>query len=170
MEKRNNFERIDKINYYLDIAEAVVQRGTCLRNNYGCIIVKNDEIISTGYTGSPRGRKNCCDLGTCRRMRYNTESGGGYDKCRSVHAEQNAMISARRSDMIGSTLYLVGINARNGAYVTNKEKNKYTQPCSECKRMIINAGIETVVMRDTKEEYRVVQVEEWIKNDDTLDF
>ena len=154
--------RVDKINYYLDIAESVSERGTCLRNNYGSIIVKNDEIISTGYTGAPRGRKNCIDLGYCTRQKYEMPSGKGYERCRSVHSEQNAIISAARKDMIGATLYLVGINQRNGEYVKDNE------PCSFCKRMIINAGIEKVVMRDTKKEYRVEEVKNWIKNDDTL--
>ena len=155
-------ERVDKVNYYLDIAESVAERGTCLRNNYGSIIVKNDEIISTGYTGAPRGRKNCIDLGYCTRQKYEMPSGKGYERCRSVHSEQNAIISAARKDMIGATLYLVGINQRNGEYVKDNE------PCSFCKRMIINAGIEKVVMRDTKKEYRVEEVENWIKNDDTI--
>lgn len=155
-------ERVDKINYYLDIAESVAERGTCLRNNYGSIIVKNDEIISTGYTGAPRGRKNCIDLGYCTRQKYEMPSGKGYERCRSVHSEQNAIISAARKDMIGSTLYLVGINKRNGEYVKDNE------PCSFCKRMIINAGIEKVVMRDTKKEYRVQEVDNWIKQDDTI--
>lgn len=156
-------DRIDKINYYLDIAETVSKRGTCLRNNYGSVIVKNDEIISTGYTGAPRGRKNCIDLGYCKRKLNNTPSGAGYELCRSVHSEQNAIISSKRNDMIGSTLYLVGINKRNGEYI------KDNHPCTLCKRMIINAGIESVVMRDDKENYRIEQVEEWIKNDDTLE-
>ena len=154
-------ERVDKINYYLDIAESVAGRGTCLRNNYGSIIVKNDEIISTGYSGAPRGRENCIDLGYCTRQKYEMPSGKGYEKCRSVHSEQNAIISAARKDMIGATLYLVGINKRNGKYVTDNE------PCSFCKRMIINAGIDKVVMRDTKDEYRVEEVENWIRQDDT---
>ncbi len=154
--------RVDKTNYYLDIAETVAQRGTCLRNNYGSIIVKNDEIISTGYTGAPRRRKNCLDLGYCIRQLNEMPSGKGFEKCRSVHSEQNAIISAARKDMLGATLYLVGINKRNGEYVTDNE------PCSFCKRMLINAGIKTVVMRDTKKEYRVEEVENWIKNDDTL--
>ena len=154
--------RVDKINYYLDIAESVAERGTCLRNNYGSIIVKNDEIISTGYTGAPRGRENCIDLGYCTRQKCEMPSGKGYERCRSVHSEQNAIISAARKDMIGATLYLVGINQRNGEYVKDNE------PCSFCKRMIINAGIEKVVMRDTKKEYRVEEVENWIKNDDTI--
>lgn len=155
-------ERVDKVNYYLDIAESVAERGTCLRNNYGSIIVKNDEIISTGYTGAPRGRENCIDLGYCTRQKYEMPSGKGYERCRSVHSEQNAIISAARKDMIGATLYLVGINQRNREYVKDNE------PCSFCKRMIINAGIEEVVMRDTKEEYRVQEVENWIQNDDTI--
>ena len=154
--------RVDKINYYLDIAESVAERGTCLRNNYGSIIVKNDEIISTGYTGAPRGRQNCLDLGYCTKS--DMPSGKGYDKCRSVHSEQNAMISAARKDMIGATLYLVGINKRTNEYVTDNE------PCTFCKRMLINAGIKEVVMRDTKTEYRVEQVDNWINEDDSLNY
>ncbi len=155
-------ERVDKVNYYLDIAEIIAERGTCLRNNYGSVIVKNDEIISTGYTGAPRGRKNCLDLGYCRRMIKDTPSGAGYELCRSVHSEQNAIISANRRDMIGACLYLVGVDKRSGNYREN------TKPCTLCKRMIINAGIEKVVMRDNKTEYRVEYIEDWIENDDTL--
>ena len=155
-------ERVDKINYYLDIAETVTKRGTCLRNNYGSVIVKNDEIISTGYTGAPRGRANCLDLGYCRRKENNTPSGAGFELCRSVHSEQNAIISASRKDMIGSTLYLVGINKRNGEYISDNK------PCTLCKRMIINSGIEKIVMRDSKEKYRIENVNDWIDNDDTL--
>ena len=140
--------RVDKINYYLDIAEMVAERGTCLRNNYGSVIVKNDEIISTGYSGAPRGRKNCLDLGFCRRQQNNTPSGAGFELCRSVHSEQNAIISAKRNDMIDSILYLVGINKRNNQYVTDN------YPCTLCKRMIINAGIKKVI--------------NWINSDDTL--
>lgn len=155
-------DRVDKINYYLDIAERIAERGTCLRNNYGSVIVKNDEIISTGYTGAPRGRKNCLDLGYCTRKQKTDLSGAGFEHCRSVHSEQNAIISATRRDMIASCLYLVGINKRNGEYV----KDNY--PCTLCKRMIINSGIEKVVMRDTKTDYRVECIKDWIENDDTL--
>ena len=155
-------ERVDKTNYYLDIAEVISERGTCLRNNYGSVIVKNDEIISTGYTGAPRGRKNCLDLGYCTRKLNTDLSGAGYEFCRSVHSEQNAIISANRRDMIGSILYLVGINKRNGEYVEDN------YPCTLCKRMIINAGIDKVIMRDNKNSYRVESVQNWIENDDTL--
>lgn len=155
-------ERRDKHNYYLDIAETVLERGTCLRRNYGTIIVKNDEIISTGYTGSPRGRKNCIDLKFCIREEKNVPRGTQYELCRSVHSEANAIISAPRKDMIGATLYLVGRNAKNGELVENANS------CSMCKRLIINAGIEQVVVRDTKDKYRIIKVEEWIENDDSL--
>lgn len=155
-------DRVDKINYYLDIAEAVSKRGTCLRNNYGSVIVKNDEIIATGYTGAPRGRKNCTDLGYCVRKMNIELSGTGYEICRSVHSEQNAIISASRKDMIDSDLYLVGINKRNGKYVIDN------YPCTLCKRMIINSGIKRVIMRDTKTQYRIEEIKNWVENDDTI--
>lgn len=155
-------ERRDKNNYYLDIAETVLERGTCLRRNYGSIIVKNDEIISTGFTGAPRGRKNCCDIGFCRREQLNIPRGIQYELCRSVHSEANAIISASRKDMIGATLYLVGRDAKSGEIVENASS------CTMCKRMIINAGIEKVIIRDTKSEYRTIYVSEWVENDDSL--
>jgi dCMP deaminase len=155
-------QRRDKINYYLDIATAVLERGTCLRRSYGAIIVKNDEIISTGYTGAPRGRKNCIDLGYCRRVALNIPRGQRYELCRSVHAEQNAIISASRRDMIGSTLYLVGRDMETGEFVRDASS------CSMCKRAVINAGIEKVIIRNTSDEYSIVDVNDWIENDDSL--
>lgn len=154
--------RIDKTNYYLDLAETVSERCTCLRRHYGAVIVKNDEIISSGYVGSPRGRKNCSDLGYCVRESLNIPRGERYELCRSVHAEANAIISAARKDMLGGDLYLVGREARTGEYVEN------ANCCSMCKRMIINAGIKRVIIRDDKTEYRVIDVDEWIENDETL--
>ena len=155
-------ERRDKYNYYLDIAETVLGRGTCLRRNYGAIIVKNDEIISTGYTGSPRGRKNCSDLGFCRREQLNVPRGERYELCRSVHSEANCIISAQRKDMIDSTMYLVGKDAKTKELVENATS------CAMCKRLIINAGIKQIVVRDTKELYRIIDVDDWINNDDSL--
>ncbi len=156
--------RRDKNNYYLDIAETVAERGTCLRRNYGAIIVKNDEIISTGYVGAPRGRKNCIDLGKCVRTENNIPRGERYEICRSVHAEANAIISAQRRDMIDASLYLVGIEKSTGEYVENGNC------CAMCKRMVINSGIKNVIIRDTKENYRIVDVYEWIENDESLEF
>ena len=156
--------RRDKLNYYLDIAETVLARGTCLRRNFGAIIVKNDQIISTGYVGAPRGRKNCCDLGYCNREKLQILRGERYELCRSVHAEANAIISASRMDMIGSTLYLVGKEVSTGEYV------KGANPCAMCKRMIINAGIDTVVIRDDKENFRVYSVrDQYVLQDESLD-
>ncbi len=155
-------QRRDKNNYYLDIAQTVLERGTCLRRNYGSIIVKNDEIISTGYTGAPRGRANCLDLGVCRRAQLGVPRGERYEMCRSVHSEANAIISAERKDMIGATLFLVGVDASTGELV------KDACSCAMCKRLIINSGIEKVVIRNTPEKYTEISVSEWIENDDSL--
>lgn len=154
--------RVDKENYYLDIAEAVLKRSTCLRRCYGAIIVRNDEIISTGYNGAPRGRKNCIDLGYCTRDAMKIPAGQRYELCRSVHAEANAIISASRAEMLGGTLYLAGRDAKTGALLSNATS------CSMCRRQIINAGIRRVVIRNTPAEYTVVNTEEWITEDDSL--
>lgn len=156
-------DRIDKINYYLDIAETVTKRSTCIRRNFGAIIVKNDEIISTGYNGTPRGRKNCCDLKSCLREELQVPRGERYELCRSVHAEQNAIISASRKDMLNGTLYLVGINYNDNTYVQN------ANPCALCKKMIINAGLTQVIVRDTKESFRIINIQDFIDNDESLE-
>lgn len=156
-------KRRDKINYYLDLAEVVSQRGTCLRRHYGAVVVKNDEVISTGYTGAPRGRKNCSDIGACIREKLNIPRGERYELCRSVHAEVNAIISASREELIGGTIYLVGKEVSTGEYIKNSNS------CSMCKRIIINAGIKQVIIRDTKDEYRVINVSQWIDNDESLE-
>lgn len=155
--------RTDKVNYYLDIAEVSLERGTCIRRNFGAIIVLNDEIIATGYTGAPRGRKNCCELKSCIREKLNVPRGERYELCRSVHAEQNAIISAERNKMIGATLYLCGKNFNDESYVEN------SNPCSMCKKMIINAGIKDIYIRDSKEKYRHILVSDYIENDETLE-
>lgn len=155
-------QRRDKVNYYLDLADVVSKRGTCLRRHYGAVIVNNDEVISTGYVGAPRGRKNCSDLGYCIRQELNIPRGERYELCRSVHAEANAIISASRDKMLGSTLYLSGREVSTGKYIKNSNS------CSMCKRMIINAGIKEVVIRDSEDEYRVINVDDWIKDDESL--
>lgn len=156
-------ERRDKVNYYLDVAETVSERGTCIRRNYGAIIVKNDEILSTGYVGAPRGRKNCCDLGYCVRQKLEIPRGERYELCRSVHAEQNAIISSERTKMVDSTMYIVGKNYDDGKYIEN------SNPCSLCKRMIINAGIKDIYIRDSKNKYRHILVNEYVINDESLE-
>ena len=154
-------ERVSKENYYLDIAETVIERATCLRRCYGAIIVKNDEIISTGYNGAPRGRKNCVDLGRCAREAMNVPHGERYELCRSVHAEANAIISAARRDMVGGTLYLAGKEA-GGSVIHDP------QSCAMCRRMIINAGLAQVVTRVSPTEFRTVDVQDWVAEDDSL--
>lgn len=133
--------RKSKDEYYLNIAKAVLERSTCLRRKYGAVIVKDDEIISTGYNGSPRGKTNCCDTGYCFRQHENIPHGERYESCRSVHAEMNAITSASRRDMIGSALYLAGIEA-DGSQITD------IAPCSICQMLILNAGIQSVVTRN----------------------
>ena len=154
--------RTNKQNYYLNIADSVLERSTCLRRKYGAIIVRNDEIISTGYNGAPRGRRNCTDLGMCTRENLRIPSGERYELCRSVHAEANAIISASRRDMIGATLYLVGRDALTDQLLPDANS------CSMCKRQIINAGIDRVVIRITDTEYRTIPVSDWIENDDSI--
>lgn len=157
-------ERRDKINYYLDLAEVVAQRSTCMRRRYGAVIVNHDEVISTGYVGAPRGRRNCTDLGECIREKMKIPRGERYELCRSVHAETNAIISASRDKMIGGSLYLAGVEVITGEYVKNSSS------CSMCKRQVINAGIETVYIRDTKNDYRIIDVEkDWIEKDESME-
>ena len=155
-------ERRDKENYYLDIAQAVAGRGTCLRRNFGAIIVKNDQIMSTGYSGAPRGRRNCSDLGYCLREQLQVPRGERYELCRSVHAEANAIIYASRSEMIGGTLYLVGIDAKTRELVPD------ANACSMCKRLIINAGLSRVLIRKSTSEFTAIYVQDWIENDASL--
>ena len=155
-------DRVSKENYYLDIAETVIERATCLRRCYGAIIVKNDEIISTGYNGAPRGRKNCVDLGRCTRELMNVPHGERYELCRSVHAEANAIISAARRDMVGGTLYLAGKDVPSGAVLYDAAS------CAMCRRMIINAGLAKVVTRTGPDSFHVVDVRDWVEQDDSL--
>lgn len=154
--------RVSKRNYYLDIAQTVAERSTCLRKKYGAIIVKNDVIISTGYNGAPRGRINCSDLGNCLREKLNIPRGERYELCRSVHSEANAIIAASREQMLGSTLYMACIDSKSGLLVPG------TNSCMMCKRQVINAGIDEVVIRDDPENFRVIKVASWIDDDDSL--
>jgi len=152
--------RRDKINYYLDIAETVLERSTCIRRNFGAIVVKNDEIISTGYNGAPRGRINCSDSGSCARDEMNIPKGQRYELCRSVHAEQNAIISASRADLMESDIYLACHDAKTGEIDGNIE------PCLMCKRFIINAGIKRVIVRNTRDTYTIINVSDWLEKDE----
>lgn len=155
-------ERVSKHNYYLDIAETVSERSTCLRRRFGAIIVKNDIIISTGYNGAPRGRKNCTEISGCTRDNLGIPRGERYEMCRSVHAEANAIIAASRENMLQATLYMCCTDPSDGSIIGN------VCSCMMCKRLIINAGITTVIIRENKEAFKIYDVCDWIKNDDSL--
>lgn len=155
--------RRDKVNYYLDLAEVVSKRSTCLRRRYGAVVVKNDEVVSTGYVGAPRGRKNCSDLGECVRQTMGVPRGERYELCRSLHAEANAIISAPRERMLGGVMYLVGQEVDTGAYIER------ACCCSMCKRLVINAGISEVIVRDSPEEFRRFDVSDWVTDDESLE-
>ena len=155
-------ERVSKENYYLDIARTVAERGTCIRRKFGAIIVKDDVIVSTGYNGAPRGRQNCTDMNMCMRDKLGIPRGERYEMCRSVHAEANAIIAAPREQMLGSTLYMCCTDPRDGSIVPD------TNSCMMCKKLAINAGIERLVVRDDAENFRVINVSDWIEDDDSL--
>lgn len=154
--------RIDKENYYLDIAQTVSERSTCNKTHMGALIVRNDEIVSTGYNGAPRGRCNCIDLGYCVRDKLSIPAGERYELCRSVHAEANAIISAARSECIGGTIYLTGIDAETGEPIEN------LRPCPMCRRLIINAGLSKIIIRNGKDKYDIFNAQEWVFNDDSV--
>lgn len=135
MLKRPNWDE-----YWLDVAYDIAKRGTCLRRVYGAVIVKDNVIISTGYCGAPRGQQNCTDIGVCERQRLNVPSGERYELCRSVHAEQNAIINANPDRLLGATIYVAGIDV-------NTEQLAEAHPCMMCARMIINAQIAEVIYR-----------------------
>lgn len=155
-------DRVTKENYYLDIAQTVAERSTCMRKKYGAIIVKNDVIISTGYNGAPRGRQNCNDLHFCMREKLMIPRGERYELCRSVHAEANAIIAAPRDQMLEAILYMVCISPEDHTVVAG------TSSCMMCKRLVINAGIKSVVVRDSKNDFRIIDVRNWIDDDDSL--
>jgi len=155
-------ERISWENYYLDIAQTVASRSTCLRKKYGAIIVKNNVIIATGYCGSPRGRENCCDRGTCIREEMNIPRGERYELCRSVHAEANAIIAASREQMLDAVMYEACVSPVTGEIIAPIDS------CQMCKRLIINAGIKQFITRVTKTEYNTVCVSDWVTDDDSL--
>lgn len=168
--------RLSKTEYYLRIALAVSKRSTCLKRHYGAVIVNDDEIIATGYNGNPRGLKNCCELLYCSRM-DKPHNSGDYSDCHSVHAEQNAMLSASRREMIGATLYLAAEEIEQSEYCgsaiyggTTKEIHRDIEPCPICKRMILNSGIKEVVVRDGfdvngKPQYNILDITQLSKGE-----
>ncbi|MFC1606349.1 cytidine/deoxycytidylate deaminase family protein [Candidatus Latescibacterota bacterium] len=153
-------KRPGKDHYYLNIAREVARRSTCLRRFFGAVIVKNDQIISTGYAGAARGAENCTDIGVCPRQEAGIPRGERYELCRSVHAEMNAIIHATRADMINSVLYLVGVDAQSGEIADG------AKPCKICSRLIINSGIITVKVLEGNGEVSVYDVGDFINNEE----
>jgi dCMP deaminase len=154
--------RPSKTDYYLNIAKEVASRGTCNRRTFGAIIVKNDQIISTGYVGAPRGSPNCIDLGVCPREKLNIPAGERYELCRSVHSEANAIVNAARAgvSVLGGVMYLFGQDIKTKEIVGSK-------PCKMCRRLIINAGIEKVVMKE-KNGFVEHNVNDWLNEETTF--
>lgn len=151
--------RPSKDEYYLSIAREVCRRGTCLRRQYGAVIVNDDQIVSTGYAGAPRGAANCVDLGQCLREELAVPPGQRYELCRSVHAEMNAVIHASRAQTMGAVMYLFGIEVATGLPTTNPE------PCLLCRRVIINAGIVEVVVWPRDKAITRLKVADWIEEE-----
>ena len=154
--------RPGKEQYYLNIASQVSQRGTCLRRRYGAVIVKDDQIVATGYAGAPRGVINCVDLGHCERQRQNIPSGQRYELCRSVHAEMNAVIHASRQQTLGAVLYLYGTAVDSGLPIIDPEC------CNLCRRVIINAGIESVISQGSENSINKILVRDWVDRENLL--
>jgi len=157
-----SLNRPSKVEYYLGIAREVARRGTCLRRNFGAVIVNNDQIVSTGYTGAPRGMKNCVDLNYCLREKKRIPRGQRYELCKSVHAETNAIIHASRQQMNGGILFLAGLSAKDGTIVAEAE------PCKMCKKAIINAGIEKVYILGINNTFKKVSVSDWIEREENI--
>ena len=159
----SNEDRVTKVDTYLNAAEVFAYRSTCLKRKYGAVIVKDDAVISTGYNGAPRGKKNCCDIGYCPRKEKNLHQGQGYDICRAVHAEANALLNCSREQTLGADLYLTGINPEDSSI-------HEARPCPLCARMIIQAGIKNVYLRIGKGvgEYKVVPADKllWVVGED----
>ncbi|MCX6580102.1 MAG: dCMP deaminase family protein [Candidatus Aminicenantes bacterium] len=158
--------RPEKDQYYLDIARVVATRSTCLKVLIGAIIVNEDQIIATGYVGAPRKTKSSLEHGFCLRKKLNIPSGQQYELCRSVHAEQNAVINAARAgvSLLGGNMYIYGETKDSGKVI-----NAF--PCFICKKMIINAGLNRIIVsiKDTQQGYMIFTVDEWIKQWQEID-
>lgn len=141
------------------LAEEVSARSTCRRKRFGAVIVRDDQIISTGYNGAPRGTPNCIELGVCPRDAAGIPAGQRYELCRSVHAEANAIIHAARREMLGGELYLACVDAKTGDLVSG------ARPCKMCTRFIINAGLVRVVVREGEGRFTRYDVSGWVMED-----
>jgi len=149
--------RVSKEKYYLDLAKTLGQRSTCFRNKLGAIIVRDEQIVATGYIGAPRKTKDCIERNNCLRRELNIPHGQRYEICRSVHAEQNAIINAARAgvSILGGDMYLSGATAEG--------KKLDTFPCFICKKMIINAGLKRFICITKDDKIKIFLIEDWVK-------
>lgn len=152
-------QRTSKDLYYLGIAKEVSRRSTCFRRSIGAIIVRDDQIISTGYVGAPRKTKDSLEHGFCLRDKLGIPHGQRYELCRSVHAEQNAIINAARAgvSLLGGDMYIFG-SEPGGETPIN------ALPCYICKKMIVNCGLDRIVCSTAEGGAQVFRVEDWIKD------
>lgn len=150
--------RPQKDQYYLNIAKEVSLRSTCFRRKIGAIIVRDDVIVATGYVGAPRKTKDCFERGNCFRNNYQIPHGQRYELCRSVHAEQNAIINAARAgvSLLKGDIFIYGEN--------EKGEKIDSFPCFICKKMIINAGLERAICSTKSDDYKVFFIKEWVKD------
>ncbi|OYT43326.1 MAG: hypothetical protein B6U88_01340 [Candidatus Aenigmarchaeota archaeon ex4484_56] len=151
--------RPDKDRYYINIAKEVSKRSTCISARFGAVIVREDQIVSTGYNGAPRKVRDCFEIGMCLRRKLKIPSGKNYEICRSVHAEMNCIINAARSgvSILGGDLYLYGIR------VLNKENQIIDAfPCFICKKMIINSGLSRIICSRKDNSYKIYFVKDWV--------
>lgn len=152
-------KRVSKDQYYLGIAEEVARRSTCFRRSIGAIIIKNDQIISTGYVGAPRKTKDSLEHGFCLRDKLNIPHGQRYELCRSVHAEQNAIINAARAgvSLLGGDMYIYGSVPGNSQPI-----NAF--PCFICKKMLINAGLDRVICSTSERKMKIFRIKDWVRD------
>lgn len=152
-------EKLTKERYYMNIAREVGKKSKCFRNHLGAVIVRDDQIISTGYIGAPRKTKDCLEHGFCLRDKLKIPHGHRYEICRSVHGEQNAIINAARAgvSLLGGDLYIYGESAKTGELIDSFS-------CFICKKMIINAGLGRVLCSRKNGEIQIFKVSEMIKD------
>jgi len=149
-------KRISRDEYYLGIAREIARRSACFRRSIGAIILRDDQIISAGYAGAPRKTRDCFEHAFCLRDRLNIPHGQRYELCRSVHAEQNAIINAARAgvSLLGGNMYIFGLNPATKEQI-------YAHPCFICKKMIVNAGLNRVICSASGSGMKIFLVSEW---------
>ncbi len=156
----SEYNRPSKDQYYLDLAKSVCRRGTCTKVEIGAVIIRDDQVVATGYCGAPRGTKSSIDHGFCLRKQLGIPSGHRYEICRSVHAEQNAIINAARSgtSLLGGDMYIYGHIQGEGGQILD------AFPCFICKKMLINCGLKRVICSLKDGGYKIFHVDEWVED------